>query len=275
MTRFRVVFSLFLCFGSAARCLGADDAAKPARRIGSPEHFEIRAAWFLQRMIKADLALNESKAHALDLVFADYYRRTVEQLPRPVLIAYPISEGSAVSTEKSAVVTAPTGQHIGGEIQRRADGSPVMLVENILAVLDAHHEARFRLVLNRWAQIKPEPISIPIITIMRASKDPLLRLKPKQSAKIEAILHAKAGSAMAIGASSTMSSEANPTIERIRGEVVAVLSPEQRAQFEASMAFVEEEVIDWRALKTGGTAIYDEAISLLAEEAKKKEPSGK
>ncbi len=275
MTKVRIVFPLFACFLAAPSCFGVEGAGKPARKMGSPEHFELRAAWFLQRMIKTDLALSGPRAHAVDLVFADYVRRTAEQLPRPVLIAYPLTDGSEGSGSKEGVITAQAGQRIEGKIQRRADGSAVMLVENLLEVLDPKREPLFRKTLLRWAQIKPEPISIPIIEVMRTARDPMLQLSPTQNSQIQSILRAKAGAAMSSPMGRGNTSEVDPLTERIREQIVAILTPAQRRQFETTLVFVEAEVAEWRAMKTGGNYLYAEALALLDAEAKKKDkPSG-
>jgi len=240
-----------------------------------PQHFETHAAWFLHRMIESNLVLSKTEAHALDLVFADYYRRTAEKLPRPVLIAYPIGQTKSTSKGKSDILSAQAGQHIEGRIQRRADGTPVMLVERILEVLKPHQEVAFRRVLKRWAQIKPEPISIPIIEVMRASKDPLLSLTPKQKQEIDRIIYSKTDNIIRAPIGRTDSNQLDPETERIRLKIVNVLTPRQREQFEASLTFVEEEIADWRALKTGGDAIYAEAVALLDKEAKRKKSTDK
>jgi len=270
MVRNSVVLSLLACFITAPLCFGADGASKPARKMGSPEHFELHAAWFLQRMIKSDLSLDKAKAHAVDLVFADYTRRTAEQLPRPVLIAYPITQGAGGASAKPGVITAQTGQRIEGEIQRTADGTPVMLVENLLKVLDPQQEPAFRASLQRWAQIKPEPISIPIIELMRTSRDPMLNLTSTQKAQIDAIFRAKASAAMSSPMISGNSSQLDPLTERIRKQILALLTPMQRTQFGTTLAFVEGEVADWLAMKTGANYLYAEALVLLDAEAKKK-----
>lgn len=275
MTKTRKAFRLFGCVVATSACFGADDAVKPALRMSAPEHFESHAAWLLQRMVKVNLSLTGAKAHAVDLVFADYYRRTGEHLPRPVLIAYPLAQrASPADNAKEAVLSAQVGQHIEGKIQRTADGLPVMLVESILKVLDSSQEPAFRSVVRRWAQIKPEPISIPIIELMRAARDPLLKLTPGQRDKLDTILMLKSEQAMNVPILGSSSSRIDPLIDGIRLELLAVLTPRQRAQFEATLTFVEQDSTDWRELKTGGDALYAQAVALLEQEAKKKKSSG-
>ncbi len=273
MTRIRKVFAMLVIIFAASSCFGADGSSPPVRKMGSPEHFELRAAWFLQRMIKADLSLDESKSHAVDLIFADFARRTAEQLPRPVLIAYPITDGRDGSTGKPGMIAAKGGQHIEGEIQRGPDGTPVMLVESLLKVLDSSQEASFRSTLQRWAQIKPEPISMPIIAIMRSSRDPMLNLSSSQSAQFEELFRTKGRSAMSSPVGRPGSNQLDPLTEEIRNHIVGNLSPSQKIQFETTLTFLESEVVDWLALKTGGNHIYADALLLLEAEAKKKTKS--
>lgn len=244
------------------------DIEKPTRvRLTLPQHHEIRSALFLHRLLKETLDLDEQRAHAIDLVFADFYRRTVENLPRPIFLAYRIGGNEGVSTDREDRITAESGQHTMGETMKRPDGTPVFLLELLIAEIKPEQERLLRQVVDRWNAIKPNPVDLPITRLMRAVRDPRIKLLPGQRRKIEKILYAKMPKGTVTKASVGPLAAAEP---KVRQAIMKEMTPPQQEELLKTLVVLEADLAEWRSTRRGGAPAYENALKLLEAEKKKK-----
>jgi len=264
--------ALFIAIcASVSVCAAGDTAAKSKVDITPPMHHEVHAAFMLQRMLQRDLDVSTKRKHAIDLAFAEFYRRVGEGLPRPVLLAYPVAQGSGISTETQDTIDVVRGQTIYGEVLKDASGKPVTLVDTLVAGMTPEEEARFRPILNRWVEIKPDPVDSLRFRLSRALRDPKIGAGDIQRRKMRELVRTKRVRSKGRATESWRNSD-DAQAREVHKEMLELLNPSQRKRFANTMAELEEEIGTWRALKTGAVALYERAVKLL--DAEKNAPSG-
>lgn len=226
--------------------------------------FEMKQAEFLHRMTVEKLRPDPQQAQALALIFGDYIRRTVEERPRPILVGYP--EPPPVQTQGADIVLTPGHQT---ENQVDANGRPLYLVAQAIAVLKPEHVKPFRTTIERWKVLRQGVTDGPLKRLYRSLLDPQLALPKEKLAVLVPMLQ----DAIA-GLSSMERRQLDRMIKiekKTRARIFKELTPDQQRQAEKVILMLQNDSARWEQ-PGHAEQVYIDAVR-LEESVKAKQKS--
>lgn len=248
----------------------SDSDFPPPRKLTAYHSFEIRQISFLQTLTKANLDLEPEQVLAVDKVFADFVRRTAEDRPRPVFLAYSAtkavdSSGQVIPGMKPAGMTIdsdPAAAQVSipdsPQVLADKEGNPLYLVQLIIDELRPEQEAPFRAIVGRWNVLRPRPVDGPLRRLRRAIRDPQVGLsEAERTVAVNALTSFR--TTLSRAERKRVPPEAS---EKALAVVLETLAPQQAARLQATLAVLEAHQEEW---STGARVqrAYADAVRLL------------
>lgn len=216
--------------------------------------FEMKQAEFLHRMTIEKLRPDPQQAQALALVFANYIRRTVEERPRPILVGYP--EPPPVQTQGADIVLTPGYQT---ENQVDANGRPLYLVVQAIAVLRPEQVKPFRATIERWKMLRQGITDGPLKRLYRSLFDPQLAL-PKE--KLAVLIPMLQDSIEGLSSLERRQRDRMIKIEKkTRAKIFKELTPDQQRHAEKVIQMLQDDSARWEQ-PGHAEQIYIDAVRL-------------
>lgn len=220
----------------------ANTAERPVPQYNARHTFEIHQASLLRKFIQDELRLSVDQRARIDREFAEFIRLTMEDQPRPILIAYSANnkfsyDGQIIEAEGDTTDKLMEEMGSTGHFKRP------LFVDTIRDHLEAVQMARFQVILDRWNALRPPPLDGGFQRLSRALGDPQLSLRQETleaaHAEIEA---AVAGVPKPDRQPKYMDKYEAPVRER----VIASLPPDKVEPFKKVLAFLEADYLEWK-----------------------------
>lgn len=239
---------------------GAGQAEISIPKYNARHTFEIHQASLLHKLIKEELSLSPEQQTKIEHEFADFIRRTMEDKPRPILIAY-AAQDKLVYEGKQLEAEGDTTDKLLEEKTPSGGFSRPLLVDLIRDHLDTLQLQRFQVIVNRWNTLRPPPLDSGLQRLGRALRDPQLNLrKETREAAFAEIKTALEG----IPKAERQPKFVDKYEPQARERVLAKLPPERAEQLKQTLAFMEADHNEW-GQPAYVVKVYTDAVRTLEQ----------
>jgi hypothetical protein len=222
--------------------------------------FEVHQAVFLQKMLAQDLGLASEQLAKINRQFAEFIRATMENKPRPILIAY----SGETKFNYDGKILAPDGdtaEELHEQLKASGEFDRPRFMDLLREHLDMTQVHRFQIIVDRWNALRPVPLDGPFRRVSRALKDPNLALPPEELA---AASEEVAALFQSIPKTERRPGPIDKYAPELKERVVAKLQPKHAERFQKTLDWMEADYAEWRQPRHV-EAVYADAVRLLTE----------
>jgi hypothetical protein len=257
----------------AAAAAPAADAPdlKTAANYTAFHSFEVRQATLLQSMIKEGLNLGAERTRAVDRVFAEFVRATMENKPRPILLAYTAQPVTSTDGE----VFEPEGDTAKEFADGKIEPGRSKLVDLVAEQIHPSQLGNFYTIVRRWDKIRPAVADGPFRRLWRAISDPNLPLSDAERTRLLSMMEK---AFKALPPEEQKRGAAGKHEPAVRAQILGELPENLADRVQQTIAWMEADHKTWTQ---PGQAfnVYEAAVKLLesqkAAEADAAEPEAK
>ena len=232
---------------------GRGPGSEPSK-INAGQAYELHSAVLLQNLLLTTLPLSSQDRQALERRFADFIVRTVEDKPRPLLIAYKPPPVTTASGE----VLSPLGD-AADSLDQADQEARGYFVQQLVSALDPTQAAGVYEVVARWNQLRPPLIDGPLRRLQRGIHDPRVPLEDAERARLNDKLLNFVNS---LPADQQRRHEAGKHEPAAREMILAELAPAAAEGLLKTIAWLEADYDEWHAPEKADE-VYAQAVQLI------------